>query len=84
MIDTTKVRDQIQLFKKLIAPNQNQKDALDLATRETMQKLVMEAKDKNHPLERVLLVALCGEIGTKQQQAEFASRLILLDILLQH
>jgi hypothetical protein len=82
MIDPNKVHDQILLFKQKLAPSQYQKDALELATKETLKKLVATAKETGQPLERVFLTSICGEIKTKQQQAEFAARLILMDLLL--
>jgi hypothetical protein len=84
MISKVKLKEQVDLFKQKLAPNQNQQDALELAAKETMQKLINEAETKFQPIERVFLVAMCGEITTKQKQAEFVSRLILLDLLLQH
>lgn len=80
-INKYNLQDEIDLFKKKLAPNQNQRDAIALATKETMEKLLAEAEQKHQPLERVFLVAMCGEIRTPQQQAEFVSRLILLDLL---
>ena len=82
MINRIKLKEQVDLFKQKLTPSQMQQDALELAAKETMQKLITEAETKFQPIERVFLVAICGEINTRQKQAEFVSRLILLDMLL--
>lgn len=82
MIDLDKFKQEINLFKEKLAPNQNQKDAFSLAETETRKMLQSEAEKKGHPLERAYLVAICGELQTKKQQGAFTTRLILLDLLL--
>lgn len=82
MIDQVKVIEQIGIFKERLSPKMIQRDALARAERDVMEQLAAEAKAKGQPLERVFITALCGEIITKRQRAEFLTRLILLDLLL--
>ena len=58
--------------------------ANDRCSTKIRNELLGKAKQTGNNFETVLLVALCGELtphSSKRQQAEFASRLLLLDIL---
>ena len=82
--DAYKFQNEIAKFKGMIAPQEKQKAYL-ASTRETIiANIEAEAKKTGQPIERVLLVAFCGELtksSNQKQQAEFATRLLLLDIL---
>jgi hypothetical protein len=82
--DAYKFREQIRILKGTLAPTNRMEEYLDTKKEEIRKDLLGKSRQSNQPFEMVLLVALCGELtktSDKKQQAEFASRLILLDIL---
>ena len=79
-----KIQEQIKLIKRTLAPTTNQTTYLNKCKKDIQDKLVAEARIKNADVELCLLVALCGELkpnSTEKEQAEFAARLLLLDLL---
>ena len=83
-LDIQKFKQEIQVFEHTIAPSYKQKMYLQSKKDEIEKELLSTANRSNQSVERVMLVALCGELeknSSKQKQAEFASRLILLDLL---
>jgi hypothetical protein len=83
-IDAYKFTNEILTFKNTLAPTMRQRAYLD-DTKERMQEELLKTSEKSgQSIERCLLTAICGELHTgssKQQQAEFATRLVLLDLL---
>jgi hypothetical protein len=82
--DSYKFREQLRILKGTLAPTNRQEEYIEAKKEEIRKELLGKSKQSNQPFEMVLLVALCGELtnaSNKQQQAEFASRLLLLDIL---
>ena len=84
MINPHDFRVEIELFKDRLAPHLEQKTQLELAKFDMQKKIELEAIKTKHPIERVLLTAICGELKTTQQKAEFVSRLLLLDLLTEY
>ncbi len=72
----------IRTFRNTLAPTDRQRDYLAKCENDVYEKLMAESKRTGQTFEMCLLTSLCGELKTKQQQAEFASRLLLLDILM--
>jgi len=84
--DEHRFRQEIIRFKETIAPSDKQWNCLNGKKNEIETEIRATAKKSGESVERCLLVALCGELtksSTPQQQAEFASRLILLDLLVE-
>jgi hypothetical protein len=83
-IDAYKFQLEIELFKSTLAPSAKQLTYL-ADTKEAMKKEILDtAKKSMQNPERVLLTAICGELhkgSSKQEQAEFGTRLLLLDLL---
>lgn len=83
-IDSFKFKEQIQLFRNTVAPMPHQMEYLVAKREEVRKELMGLAQKTGAPLERVLLTAICGNLtprSSKREQAEFASRLLLLEIL---
>jgi hypothetical protein len=83
-IDMYKFQNEILIFKNTISPSLSQKNYLLQCKDQIHDEIVGKAKKSGHSPERCLLVALCGELtmrSSKQQQAEFATRLLLLELL---
>ena len=80
-LDPKRFRKEIALFKKTIAPSDGQWNYLNGKKNEVEKELLDQSTQSGTSVERCMLVAICGTLGNKQQQAEFASRLILLDLL---
>ena len=83
-LDASKFRNEIKTFKALIAPSDRQWNYLNGKKNEFETVLHKTSKESGQTIERCLLVAICGELpinASQAQQAEFASRLILLDLL---
>lgn len=83
-IDAYKFRQQIQIFKATLAPSARQLQYLDDKKQEIRHRIIDEAEKASVDVEREMLVCICGELtakSSKQEQAEFATRLILLDLL---
>lgn len=80
-IDMQLFCEEIGLFLARLTPTDDQKHYLKFAENDVRSKLLTEAEKSGYSIERVLLTALCGELKTQKQQAEFVSRLILLNIL---
>jgi hypothetical protein len=76
------MREEIELFLAKLAPNQRQKDAIRHASEDALNKILNEAKAQHKTPEMILLTAICGELKTTQQKADFVSRLILMNLLL--
>ena len=80
-LDLKRFRKEIVLFKKTIAPSDNQWNYLNGKKNEVEKELLDQSTRSGVSVERCMLTAICGTLGNKQQQAEFTSRLILLDLL---
>ena len=81
-LDAKRFRKEIALFKKTIAPTDGQWNYLNGVKNEVETKILKDSEKHGCSVERALLVAICGmPLGNKQLQAEFTSRLILLDLL---
>lgn len=83
-LDLYKFRQQINIFKSTLAPSAKQLDYLEMKKQEIREKIVAEAGKAMVDVEREMLVCICGELtlnSSKQEQAEFATRLLLLDLL---
>ena len=80
-IDRRKFGEEIELFIARLATTNEAKYAMIFTENNTKERLLAMAEKTGHPLERVLLTAICGELKTRQEQAEFTTRLILLHIL---
>jgi hypothetical protein len=79
------LRKEIDLFMDTLAPNTNQKIYVANTLLDIEKELHDTSKREGVTIECAMLVAFCGELSktsSKQQQAEFASRLFLADILL--
>jgi hypothetical protein len=83
-IDKQKFNEEIGLFLARLSPTNDQKHYLKFTEAKIVEELLSDSKKTGHPIERVLLTAICGNLTTKQMQAEFVSRLILLNILTQN
>ena len=79
--DPKRFRKEIALFKKTIAPSDNQWNYLNGTKNNIEKELLDQSTRSGTSVERCMLTAICGTLGNKQQQAEFTSRLILLDLL---
>jgi len=80
-IDSYKFKQEINTFKTTVAPTDKQRNYLEESKERVRAELLKQSANGNASLERCLLTAICGTIRTKKEQAEFASRLLLLDIL---
>lgn len=80
-LQTYQFLEEIKLFKRKIAPSTYQWGYLEDKKKEIIAELKKQHNNSGHSIERCLLVALCGTLGNKKEQAEFTTRLILLDIL---
>jgi len=80
-LDPKRFRKEINLFKQTIAPSDGQWNYLNGKKNEVEREILNQSKNSSQSVERCLLTAICGTLGTKEQQAEFTSRLILLDLL---
>ena len=80
-LDIKRFRKEINLFKKTIAPSDNQWNYLNGKKNEVEKNILDLSVQSGKSVERCMLTAICGTLGNKQQQAEFTSRLILLDLL---
>ena len=83
-ISMQKFGEEIGLFKARLAPTDQQKQYLAFTEEKVRKELQATEKESGQSIERVLLTAICGELRTDRQKAEFASRLILLNILTSH
>lgn len=81
-LDRNKFGEEIELFVARLATTPNARDAIVFAENNTKERLLAMSEKTGHPLERVLLTAICGELKSQKDKAEFVSRLILLDILI--
>lgn len=81
-VNADNMRVAIRTFKNTLAPTEKQRNYVAKCKDDVYEKLMSESKRTGQTFEMCLLTALCGELKTKQQQAEFASRLLLLDILM--
>jgi hypothetical protein len=81
--DIKKFRKEIELFKRTTAPSDTQWNYLNGKKNEVRKEILDQSKQSGQSIERCMLTAICGTLKTKQQQAEFASRLILLDLLME-
>lgn len=80
-LDPKQFRKEIRLFKQTIAPSDKQWNYLN-GTKNTIEREILDqSMQTGTTVERCMLTAICGTLGDKQQQAEFTSRLILLDLL---
>lgn len=85
-LDSYRFLEEIRFFKNQIAPSERQKLYLADCKEKIEGELGGQAEKSGHPIERCMLVALCGELtktSTQKQQAEFASRLLLLELLME-
>lgn len=82
-LDIEKLRKEIRTFKKTIAPSDFQWNYLHGKKNDVEKEILKISATSGQSVERCLLTAICGTLGNKQQQAEFASRLILLDLLME-
>jgi hypothetical protein len=80
-IDRRKFGEEIGLFIARLATTPQARQAMVFAENNAKEKLLAMVEKTGHPLERVLLTALCGELKSSKEQAEFVTRLILLNIL---
>ena len=80
-LDKRKFGEEIGLFIARLATTPQARQAMIFAENNVKERLLATAEKTGHPLERVLLTAICGELKTAQEQGEFVSRLILLNIL---
>lgn len=80
-LNKQKFNEEIGLFLARLSSTADQKHYLKFTEAQIKERLLAESNNTGHPIERVLLTAICGDLKTKQLQAEFVSRLILLDIL---
>ena len=80
-LDAYKFREEIRIFRNTIAPTPKQQTYLTSKKEEVRNEMMEQARKTGLTMERCVLTAICGTLRTKQEQAEFASRLILLDIL---
>jgi len=81
-LDPKRFRKEIALFKKTLAPSDNQWNLLNGKKNEVEKYILDQSTRSGTSVERCILTAICGSpIGTAHQQAEFTSRLILLDLL---
>jgi hypothetical protein len=82
-LDQKQFRKEITLFKKTIAPSDGQWNYLN-GRKNVVEREILETSMKSgQSVERCMLTAICGTLGNKQEQAEFTSRLILLDLLME-
>ena len=82
--DIKKFVAEIGTFEATLAPKSEQKKYYYDCLEKTKVMLMEEAQKHGTTYERCLLSSICGELpknATGQQQAEFASRLILVHIL---
>lgn len=85
-INPVNFRQEIKTFKETIAPTDNQWNYLNGKKGDIEMEIKKTARSSHQSQERCLLVAICGELtdkSSKQQQAEFATRLLLLDLLME-
>ena len=82
MIDIDKFKAEVVLFQQALSPKPEQKTVLKVARVDALGLIANEARKNKCSEERALLTALCGQLDTDKQKAEFVGRLILLDILL--
>lgn len=82
-LDPNRFRKEINLFKKTIAPSGGQWNYLNGKKNEVEKEILETSATSGQSVERCLLTAICGTLGTKEQQAEFTTRLILLDLLME-
>ena len=81
-LDLKRFRKEIALFKKTIAPSDNQWNYLNGKKNEVEKNILDQSLQSGNSVERCLLTAICGvPFGNVQEQSEFTSRLILLDLL---
>ena len=80
-LDAYKFQQEIKAFKRTIAPSTYQWGYLEDKKKEIAAELHKQHNTSGHSIERCLLTALCGTLGNKKEQAEFVTRLILLDLL---
>ncbi|MFA5419766.1 MAG: hypothetical protein WC341_15040 [Bacteroidales bacterium] len=79
-----KLKWEIETFKNMISPTNAQRIYLKKCEIDIEKELEGTISRKKVTPERCILVALCGELtsnSSQQQQAEFASRLLLMDVL---
>lgn len=81
-LDQSAIMEEVQKFKAALAPNDNQKIALRNAEVDISNKLKSEREKTKKSIEMVFLVAICGELKTNHQKAEFLARLLLVEKLL--
>jgi hypothetical protein len=80
-LDQKQFRKEINLFKHTIAPSDGQWNYLNGRKNAVETEILNQALQSGTTVERCILTAICGTLGNKQEQAEFTSRLILLDLL---
>lgn len=80
-INVEMISQELKLFKDRLAPTTDQRIYLQKCDFDIRNKLEAEAEKFGYSIERVLLAAICGELHTEKQRAEFVTRLILIDIL---
>ena len=80
-LDAYLFSEQIKLFRQKLATSPQMEQYYKESKEKVAAELISTANAERKPIEQVLLTAICGEIRTRQQQAEFTTRLILLDLL---
>lgn len=80
-LNRQKFGEEIGLFIARLTTTDDAKHAMKFAEHETKERLLAMSEKTGHPIERVLLTAICGELRTRREQQEFTTRLILLNIL---
>lgn len=80
-LDRVKFADEIAIFIARLATTPQARQAIEFAENNIKEKLLAESEKTGHPLERVVLVSICGELTTKEKQEEFLARLILMKVL---